>query len=164
MGTENDADANAEEFARQILLRQLTDRPRSRAELAAALSKKNVPQSIAADLLDRFENVGLINDEAFARAWVGARLRSRGLAPRAIAVELRQKGIDKDIIDVVLSEIDADDQDQAAVLLVQKKLRTMSSLDEQTKLRRLTAMLARKGYSADVAFAIVRQELQHTDE
>lgn len=157
---ETDHDPDAEEFARKILLRQLTERPRSRAELAVALSKKNVPPLIAQKLLDRFEEVGLINDETFARAWAGARLRSRGLAPRAISMELAQKGIDKEIIDLVLSEIDTEDQDQAAARLVQKKLKSMSGLDEQTKMRRLTAMLARKGYSPNTAYSIVRAELE----
>lgn len=164
MGTENDPDADPTEFARQILLHQLTHRPRSRSELAAVLKKKNVPQPIADDLLNRFEDVGLIDDEAFARAWAQSKAVSGGLAPRAISMQLRQKGIDPEIIALVVAEIGQADQEQAAVRLVQKKLRSMSALDEQTKTRRLLAMLARKGYAHELAFKVVRHELAAQSE
>ena len=72
-----------ESFARAILLRRLEDQPRSRAELAESLAKKNVPAEVATALLDRFEEVGLINDADFARQWVQSRQRTRGLAPRS---------------------------------------------------------------------------------
>lgn len=154
-----DRDADPMEFARSILLRQLEARPRSRAELAQALAKRNVPDDVAEHLLGRFEEVGLIDDEAFARAWADSRQRTRGLAPRALAAELRRKGVADDTVADVLTEIDIDDQRDAAHRLVRKKLRSMERLDETTKIRRLTGMLARKGYSAQLAFDVVKTEL-----
>jgi regulatory protein len=149
-----------EAFARAILLRRLEDQPRSRAELAASLAKKNVPAEVAVALLDRFEEVGLINDADFARQWVQSRQRTRGLAPRVLAMELRRKGVDDEIISEVLGELDPADARETAHRLVQKKLRSMASLDDTTRIRRLTSMLARKGYAPQLAFDVVRAELE----
>ncbi|TCJ00243.1 regulatory protein RecX [Aeromicrobium sp. IC_218] len=152
-------EADAESFARQILLQRLTDQPRSRAELAESLAKKNVPADVAVRLLDRFEEVGLIDDAAFARMWVESRQRSKGLGRSALARELRKKGIDDDVAAEALEQVDADTEVEAAHQLVQKKLRSMQGLDRTVKTRRLTGMLARKGYSPNVAFSVVREEL-----
>lgn len=152
-------EADAESFARQILLQRLTDQPRSRAELAESLAKKNVPADVAARLLDRFEEVGLIDDAAFARMWVESRQRSKGLGRSALARELRKKGIDDDTAAEALGQVDADTEVEAAHRLVQKKLRSMQGLDRTVQTRRLTGMLARKGYSPSVAFSVVREEL-----
>lgn len=156
---ELDPDADPENVARQILLRRLTDQPRSRAELAESLAKKNVPADIAQRMLDRFEELGLVNDEEFARLWVQSRQRTRGLAPRVLSMELRRKGVSDDIIREVLADIDPESERAAAHQLVQKKLRSMAGLDDTTRIRRLTGMLARKGYAPQVAFDIVRVEL-----
>lgn len=147
------------EAARQIVLHRLTDQPRSRADLEQALARKHVPAEVAAAVLDRFEEVGLIDDEDFARSWVQSRQRSKGLSSRVLAIELRRKGIDDDICREVLAELDPEAEVQAAHRLVQRKLRSMSGIDDSTKIRRLTGMLARKGYSPQVAFAVVREEL-----
>jgi regulatory protein len=159
---EQDPDADPENVARQILLRRLTDQPRSRAELAESLAKKNVPSDIAQRMLDRFEELGLVNDEEFARLWVQSRQRTRGLAPRVLSMELRRKGISDDVIGEVLADIDPESERQAAHRLVQKKLRRMAGLDDTDRIRRLTSMLARKGYAPQVAFDVVRVELDAT--
>ncbi|CAN5401372.1 hypothetical protein BH09ACT10_BH09ACT10_07000 [soil metagenome] len=153
-------DSDPEEFAHQVVLNQLTTQARSRSDLAQALAKKHVPAEVATAVLDRFEEVGLIDDADFAQSWVTSRQRSKGLAPRALAQELRRKGIDDDVAREALGTIDVDDEREAARLLVRKKLRAMQSLDLPTKMRRLTGMLARKGYSGQMAFDIVRSELE----
>ncbi|HJQ03817.1 MAG TPA: regulatory protein RecX [Nocardioides sp.] len=153
------AESDPEEFARKILLDQLTGQARSRHELAARLAKRNVPEEIAVRLLDRFEEVGLIDDEAFARAWVDSRQRTRGLARPALAQELRRKGIDDETTRTVLAEVDREDEADTARALVRKKLRSMGGLAPEVATRRLVGMLARKGYGPGMAFAIVREEL-----
>lgn len=152
-------DADPESVARKILLDQLSIKARSRHELEERLARRNVPEEVATRLLDRFEEVGLVDDEAFARAWVESRQRTRSLARTALAVELRRKGIDDETAKSVLADVDPDDEEAAARLLVQKKLRTLRDLDPQVATRRLVGMLARKGYSPGLAFAVVRQEL-----
>ena len=152
-------DADAEAVARKILLDQLTGRARSRKELADKLASKKVPVELAAALLDRFEEVGLIDDEAFARLWIADRQRSKGLAPRALSQELRRKGVADDVVREALDEVDPEAEESAARTLVRKKLRTLSRVDETTATRRLVGMLARKGYPSGLAFSVVRDEL-----
>nr|WP_253945327.1 regulatory protein RecX [Nocardioides sp. zg-DK7169] len=123
------------------------------------LAAKEVPTEIATRLLDRFEEVGLIDDEAFARAWIASRQPGKGLARRALAQELRRKGVDDEVARDALDEIDPDDEEEAARRLVRKKLRSLSRVDDQTATRRLVGMLARKGYSSGLAFSVVREEL-----
>jgi regulatory protein len=152
-------DADPEAVGRKILLRRLTDRPRSRAELAEALSKRDVPGEVATRLLDRFEEVGLVDDEAFARSWVRTRIGNKGLARRALGVELRRKGVADDVVQTVLDEIDGDDEVETARLLVRRKLRSTRGLDPQVRIRRLAGMLGRKGYPPGVALRVVRDEV-----
>ena len=154
-----DPDVDPESFARKILLDQLSITARSRKELEERLARRNVPEDVAGRLLDRFEEVGLIDDEAFARAWVDSRQRTRGLARTALAAELRRKGIADETARTVLAEVDPGDEEAAARLLVRKKLRSMGGLDQQVAARRLVGMLARKGYSSGLAYAVVKQEL-----
>jgi regulatory protein len=160
VATEHVAEADVENVARMILLRRLEAQPRSRAELAQSLAKKNVPGDVAERLLDRFEEVGLIDDAAFARLWVDSRVRTRGLARTALARELKRKGIADDVAREVLDDLDPESERQAAHRLVQKKLRSMAGLDDTVRIRRLVGMLGRKGYSPQLAFDVVRAELE----
>ena len=148
-----------EAVARKILLDQLTGQARTRSELAAKLARKGVPDALATRLLDRFEEVGLVDDEAFARSWVQSRQPGKGLARRALAQELRRKGVDDEVARVALDEVDPDDEVEAARTLVRRKLRTVARLERDVAVRRLTGMLARKGYPAGVCFRVVREEL-----
>jgi regulatory protein len=152
-------DADPESVARKILLDQLTGRARSRSDLAGKLAQRNVPDDVAARLLDRFEEVGLIDDAAFAREWVAQRQEGRGLARRALAQELRRKGIDDQVSREALGAIDEEDEVEAARMLVRRKLRSVRGLDNDKAVRRLVGMLARKGHSSGVAYRVVREEL-----
>ena len=150
---------NHESVARKILLDQLTGQARSRHELAERLARRNVPDEVAGPLLDRFEEVGLVDDEAFARSWVDSRQRTRGLSRRALAQELRRKGVADETACDVLAEVDPADEEQAARQLVRKKLRTLRGVDDTVAARRLAGLLARKGYPSGLAFAVVKDEL-----
>nr|WP_227466974.1 regulatory protein RecX [Nocardioides lijunqiniae] len=127
------------------------------------MAKKNVPDDLATRLLDRFEEVGLVDDEAFARLWVASRQPGKGLARRALAQELRRKGIDDEVAREALDEIDPSEEEHSARLLVRKKLRTLTRVDDTTATRRLVGMLARKGYGSGLAFSVVKDELRNAD-
>ncbi|CAN5517804.1 hypothetical protein BH11ACT8_BH11ACT8_24730 [soil metagenome] len=152
-------EADPESVARKILLDALTGQARSRKELADKLAKKLVPEEIATRLLDRFTEVGLIDDEAFARLWVSHRQPGKGLARRALAQELRRKGVADEVAREVLDEVEPEQEEAAARVLVRNKLRTLTRVDDTVATRRLVAMLARKGYGPGMSFAIVRDEL-----
>jgi regulatory protein len=142
----------------------LTGQARSRKELADKLAAKLVPADVATRLLDRFEEVGLVDDEAFARSWIASRQPGKGLARLALAQELRRKGIDDEVAREALDELDPDDEEAAARALVRKKLRSLRGVDHVTATRRLAGMLARKGYPPGLAFAVIRDELGGDEE
>ncbi|KKD09024.1 recombination regulator RecX [Streptomyces sp. WM6386] len=152
------------ERARAICLRLLTGTPRTRKQLADALSKKGIPDEAAQEVLSRFEEVGLINDSAFAEAWVESRHHGRGLARRALAQELRTKGVDSTLIDAAVSQLDSEQEETTARDLVARKLRSTRGLDRDKRLRRLAGMLARKGYPEGMALRVVRQALEEEGE
>jgi len=156
-------DADPESVARTILLDQLTGRARTRKELSDKLASRNVPSDIATGLLDRFEEVGLIDDRAFASTWVSQRQQGKGLARRALAQELRRKGVDDDVARAALDEVDSEAETQAARDLVAKRLRSLRGVDETTAARRLVGMLARKGYPQGLCYAVVREHLAGVD-
>lgn len=152
------------ERARAICLRLLTGTPRTRRQLADALRKREIPDDVAEEVLSRFEEVGLINDEAFAGAWVESRHHGRGLARRALAQELRTKGVDSSVIEEAVGQLDSDQEEATARELVARKLRSTRGLDRDKRLRRLAGMLARKGYPEGMALRVVRQALEEEGE
>lgn len=152
------------ERARAICLRLLTGTPRTRKQLADALRKREIPEDAAEEVLSRFEEVGLINDSAFADAWVESRHHGRGLARRALARELRTKGVDGATIDEAVAQLDSEQEEATARELVARRLRSTRGLDRDRRLRRLAGMLARKGYPEGMALRVVRQALEQEGE
>ncbi|WP_078508431.1 recombination regulator RecX [Streptomyces zinciresistens] len=152
------------ERARAICLRLLTGTPRTRRQLADALRKREIPDDAAEEVLSRFEEAGLIDDSAFADAWVESRHHSRGLARRALVQELRTKGVDSALIDTAVAQLDSEQEEATARDLVARKLRSTRGLDRDKRLRRLAGMLARKGYPEGMALRVVRQALEEEGE
>jgi regulatory protein len=142
----------------------LAVRPRTRAELATALRKRGIAAEVAAEVLDRYDEVGLIDDAAFARAWVTSRHHGRGLARRALAGELRQRGIDSAVVGEALTEVDGETEAATARALVERKLRSAPSGTPDAVFRRLVGLLARKGYPAGLAVSVVKDVLAARDD
>jgi regulatory protein len=142
--------------ARAIVLRKLTAAPRTRAQLADDLRRRAVPDDAATKVLDRFTEVGLIDDRAFAESWVRSRHAQRGLSRSALAHELRNKGVADDLVDEAVSEVGDDDERRAAEELVARRLPALLRFDREVQLRRLVGMLARKGYPGGLAMQVVR--------
>ncbi|GII60481.1 regulatory protein RecX [Sphaerisporangium krabiense] len=152
--------ADPEAVARAVCLRLLTLAPRTRAQLAEALRRKDVPEAAAEAVLSRFSDVGLIDDEAFAQAWVTSRHAGRGLARRALANELRKRGVEEETVREALDQLDPDQELETARRLVERKLPGTRNLEPAARVRRLAGMLARKGYSGGVAYRVVREALE----
>ena len=152
------------DWARQIVLRQLTAAPRSRSQLEQVLRRKGCPDDVASAVLDRMEEVGLVDDAAYAGMLVRSQQAGRGLARRALAQELRRKGVDDDTAQAALDGVDEQDEEERARVLVAKKLRSMSGLDAVVQTRRLAGMLARKGYGSDIAMRVVRDAVRDAPE
>lgn len=152
-------DAEMAERARETVLRVLTAAPKSRGELAASLGRKGYPEHVVEPILDRFEEVGLIDDAEYAAMLVRTRHAERGLARRAIATELRRRGIPEEIAAEALGEVDDDSEDDAALHLARNRLSRTRGLDRDVRVRRAVGALARKGYAPGRAFEIVQREL-----
>jgi regulatory protein len=150
-----------EEQARDLCLRLLTVRARTRVELEKQLAKRGYPDDVSQRVLDRLGEVGLVDDADFAEQWVRSRRANAGKGKRALAAELRTKGVDNDVITEALADIDAGAERQRAEQLVRDKLRREKFADDDdTKVvRRLVGMLARRGYSQTMALDVVKDEL-----
>jgi len=150
-----------EEQAHALCLRLLTARSRTRSELIGQLVKRGYPDEVATTVLDRLAAVGLIDDAEFADQWVRSRRAHAGKGKRALAAELRNKGIDADVIAAALDGIDAAAERERAEQLVEQKLRraTLADADDTKVMRRLVGMLASRGYSQSIAVAVVTDAL-----
>ncbi|GII78280.1 hypothetical protein Sru01_32620 [Sphaerisporangium rufum] len=149
--------------ARAVCLRLLTMAPRTRAQLAEALRRRGIPDAAADSVLSRFSDVGLIDDEAFAAAWVSSRHAGRGLARRALAAELRNRGVEEEVVREAVDRLDPDEEIETARRLVERRLPGTRGLATPARVRRLAGMLARKGYSSGLAYRVVREALEAED-
>ena len=154
-------DADPVQVARAIALRRLTAAPRSRAELRADLVQRGVAPALAEEVVDRFTEVGLLNDAEYARMWVESRHRTRGSARSVLRQELRHKGVDDELAGVALQQIDGDDERARARQLVERKLAGGATTEPDRLARRLVGMLVRRGYPGGVAHQVVREALEH---
>jgi regulatory protein len=178
--------------ARDHCIRLLSVRPRTRAELDTALRRRGFDADVIADVLARYSDVGMIDDEAFARAWVTSRHHSKGLARRALAGELRRKGVADEDVGLALDELGSDTEAATARALVERRLRTERAAAQRSTARRAAAagagelgenepgdqdsrqreqaalmrkligVLARKGYPPGLAFRVVKEVVQET--
>jgi regulatory protein len=152
-------EADPEQVARTILLRRLSAAPRTRSELRTDLLRRGLAEDVADRVLDRFTEVGLIDDTAYAQLWVDSRQRTRGSARGVLRQELRSKGISDDDAALALEGIDEDAERARAVQLVQVKVRSMARLEPDVRVRRLVSMLMRRGYRQGTALAVVTEVL-----
>ncbi|UQX10161.1 recombination regulator RecX [Candidatus Mycobacterium methanotrophicum] len=155
------SEPSREELARALCLRLLTARARTRAELAGQLAKRGYPDDVSARVLDRLTDVGLIDDANFAEQWVHSRRANTGKGKRALAAELHTKGVDSDVITSVLDGINPAAERVRAEKLVRTKLRraALGDDDDARVIRRLVAMLARRGFGQTMAYDVVSAEL-----
>lgn len=146
--------------AQGICLRLLTARSRSRAELADVLRKRGIPEEVGESVLDRLTEVGLVDDAAFAESAVHSGHCHRGLGRKALSTELRRSGVPSEIAAQAVAKVRLEDEEQRARELVRRKLRASTGRHNASTLaRKLGAMLARKGYSEELVWRVVRDEL-----
>ena len=150
-------EADPESVARNIGLRLLTAAPRSRRQLADAFERRGVPSDVAGRVLDRFIEVGLLDDAEYARLVVHSQHVDRGLSGRALRFELRKRGIDGELAEAAIGNLTDDDVEARARALLARKLASMAGVDRDTRVRRASGLLARKGYSPSLIARLVRE-------
>jgi regulatory protein len=154
---EKNKEIEAADAAKQVLLRRLSHAPRTRKELAKDLKDKDISDEVANVALDRFEEVGLINDRALASNYVSSQHERKGLGKNALRQQLRAKGVSDDMALEAISQISDDQEFQAAFALACKKIRSLQRDDAKTQLRKIVGVLARKGYSSNLAFRVAKE-------
>ena len=154
-----DADADPYAVARSIALDRIAVRDRTRHELAQALKARNVPPEVAVQVLDRLEEVGLVNDAAFAEAWVGSRQQRRHLSRPALRRELQTKGVDREQIDAALETVDYGDELAAARELARRRHAAIAELPFPVRYRRLAGVLSRRGFGTGIVTQVLREVL-----
>src|SRR5260370_25992769 len=157
------SEVSREEQARALCLRLLTARARTRAELSGQLAKRGYPDDVSGRVLDRLAHVGLVDDVDFAKQWVQSRRVNAGKGKRALAAELRTKGVDSDVITAALADIDAGAERERAEQLVRDKLRQekLGDGDDPRAMRRRVGVLARRGDAQARPVAVVSGALAY---
>ncbi len=156
--------SNPDQVARQIVLRQLSVGPRTRKQLAEKLRDRGCDDAVAARVLDRMTDVGLVDDESYAEMFVRSRRETKGLATPALRHELRQKGVPDEVAEKALEEVQPEHERASAEALVAKRLPTLHGLDREVQTRRLAGFLARKGYSAGLSYEVIRDAMVTAQE
>ena len=154
---EKNLEIEGADAAKQVLLRRLSHAPRTRKELAKDLKDKDISDEVANVALDRFEEVGLINDQALASNYVSSQHQRKGLGKNALRQQLRAKGVSDEVALEAISQISDDQEFQAAFALACKKIRSLQRDDAKTQLRKIVSVLARKGYSSNLAFRVAKE-------
>lgn len=146
------------------MLRQLTGQARTRVELERILARKGIPEDAARAVLDRLGEVGLVDDQAFAQAWVESRQQRRHLSRSALKRELARKGVEPEVITDAVAGVDSDDELGAARALAEKKSRSMGGLDPEVRRRRLAGALARRGFGPGIVYRVLDEMAGGLDE
>ena len=137
--------------ARTIVLNSLNYSAKTRKQLHDLLVDRGAVPELIREVLDRFEEVGLVNDRDYAHEWVRSRHSYRGLSRNVLKQELNQRGVDPDYIDEALEQVTTESELEAATALAAKKLKSMRDVAPAAQTRRSLAALARRGYGYEVA-------------
>ena len=145
--------------------RLVDHRMRTRRELAVRLRSRGRPEDVVEEVLDRLENVGLIDDGRFARQWIEERLRSRPVGLSLLRRELRQKGIDAEVIEAALEESASGEGEAGrAYEALRRQTYRYARLDRDAAHRRMVAFLGRRGFGRDVIYHVVHRVLDEMEE
>ncbi len=131
--------------AREVALRRLSHSPQTRAQLETALAGKEIPEDIAAAVLDRFEEVGLVDDQAYVEMFLDSCRVTPGRSRRWISHRLVSKGVDRELAQEAVQQISDDEELASAVALLRRKGRGDPA--DRKEVNRRYALLARRGFS-----------------
>jgi regulatory protein len=123
------------------------------------LARKEVPEDVAEAVLERFTELGLVDDAAYAEAFTRSRHEYKGLGSRAIAFELRRRSVPDEVVREAVSAIDSEQEERTAFRLAGERQARMNGLPRDVQARRLAGFLARKGYGGDIVGRAVREAL-----
>ena len=156
--------------------RFLEARARSIGEVRRRLTSAGYQADLVEGAITRLGELGMLDDEAFARAWVESRDRARPRGERALADELRLRGVDRAVIVAALGErreasvaatADQDDEvapsadEAAATRLLERNSRLLARVaDPRARRQRAYALLARNGFDPSVCAALAARVVE----
>lgn len=147
------------ELARTVVVNQLAARDRSSAELRRAISRRGIPQDVADEVLDRFGELGLVDDAAFAASLTSSRVAHSLRGRYRIRQELAEKGVSGEQVSEALAELDPEAERDAARKFAQKRARALAGVERRVAYRRLGGALARRGFPADIVEQVLAEVL-----
>lgn len=139
-------------------LRLISHRPRSEKEIADYLKRKKSLPNISVRVIERLKELGQLDDYAFASWWIEQRSTFRPRGKFGLTMELRQKGIDKEIAEKVINE--KVDEPSLAKKLAQKKFKFYKNLPREERYQKISAFLARRGFSWEIIKKVVVKFLE----
>lgn len=143
--------------AKTACFRLIKVRPRSEHELRSRLLQKGFEKEVIDEAILAISKIGLVDDTAFARMWVESRIK-KPLGLNRLSFELKQKGIDKEIIENTLREYKSPEKEEEIVRgLMQQKIKKFSGLDKQKIRQRLWGFFLRKGFSKDIIYQVLSE-------
>jgi len=152
---------DAREVAHQRALRLLERRERTESEIRRNLAKHEVPETVIDEVLTRLKASGLVNDDRFANLWIENQRRFRPRSRKALAFEMRQRGVESEAIEQALEKISIEDEQEmaetAARAYVRKNERRLRNQEWQSFRTKLGSYLTRRGFSYGICGPIIRQ-------
>jgi regulatory protein len=124
------------------------------------MRRRGIPDETAEQVLDQLTEAGLIDDAAFAQAWVESRHHARGLSRRSLAAELKHRGVDGDDIADAVETLNPEEEVETARRLAERKLAATRGQPPDARVRKVASMLARKGYPSGLAFRLIREAME----
>lgn len=124
----------------------LSFRPRSKKEITDYLARKKVVDQLKKKIFEKLEDLQMINDLDFAKWWVDQRQTFRPTGKRLLVLELRKKGIAKEIIDRVLEFLAEESEEEQAMRVLSKKERQLKGLPRQEVWKKASGFLLRRGF------------------
>ena len=143
------------EAAYQRALRLIQYRPRTEAEIRRNLSRNEVPETLQQAIIQRLKESRLIDDAGFAQTWVENRAELRPRSRRALAFELGRRGVDHNVIEETLAQVD---DDALAYQAAQRRAPRFKDLEWQDFREKLFRFLAQRGFS----FQASREAIERT--
>ena len=148
------------EIALQRAMRALDRRPRSESEIRRLLARHEVADDIVDEVILRLTRAGLVNDAKFAKLWVENRQEFRPRSRKALAFEMRQKGVARDAIDQALNEISDQDEEDLAYQAAARQSRKYAGLDWLEYRQKMAGFLARRGFNYETSALAIQRTWQ----
>jgi len=139
----------------------LSKKDYTRSELRKKLESKGYEEKEIGDVLKKLEDLGFLNDLRFAQRWIELRARNKPISKKAMALELKKKGMDEGLIGEAMMRLEEEgnlpsDFDMAKSLAI-SRMKRMKGCKRDVVLRRLYGMLARKGFPPDVIMDVLKE-------